>query len=297
MDDRGSGRPGRCAIAIMAKAPRAGRVKTRLSPVLSPHEATELQICFLRDIAANLAHAALAAPIDPHVAFAPAGNEAAFKTIVPPGTGFVLADGSMGPPPGIAGFGICLLQATSALFEAGYAAVALLNSDSPTLPTARLVECVGHLLTDDGLPRHGRVVIGPSLDGGYYLLGSTRPHPELFQAIDWSTERVAEQTRRQARGLGLDVIELAPWYDVDDPPSLGRLSAELASPDAQQAACAYPARATGAFLEQHAIADRLVACEAAGSGAWSGQAGSGSPTRTGANIGSCSAFASERSSE
>src|SRR5438132_907831 len=70
-----NGRSERCAIAIMAKAPGAGRIKTRLSPLLSPQEANALGCCFLRDMTANLVLAAETAPIDPYVAFAPAGSE------------------------------------------------------------------------------------------------------------------------------------------------------------------------------------------------------------------------------
>jgi hypothetical protein len=68
-----------------------------------------------------------------------------------------------------------------------------------------------------------RVVIGPSFDGGYYLIGVRRAHAELFSKIDWSTE----QTRRRALGLGLEVLDLDAWYDVDDAHSLQRLVYEL----------------------------------------------------------------------
>src|SRR5215471_15704686 len=128
MRDRG----GRCAIAVMAKAPAAGRMKTRLSPVLDPEEARDLGCCFLKDMTGNLAAAAREVPLDPYVAFAPAGSEAALNSTVEAGTGFVLADGSAAAPPGVEGLGRCLLQAAGALLELGYGAVGLLNSDSPT---------------------------------------------------------------------------------------------------------------------------------------------------------------------
>jgi rSAM/selenodomain-associated transferase 1 len=252
MNDRLVARGERCAIAIMAKAPSAGRVKTRLSPLLSPQEARDLGSCFLTDITANLALAAGEAPLDPYVAFAPAGSEAAFGSIVTPGTAFVLADGSRPAPPGVSGFGACLLQAVCTLSESGYGGIVLLNSDSPTLPTSLLVRAVHQLLA----ARDG-VVLGPSLDGGYYLIGVRHPHAELFRAIDWSTERVAAQTRQRAQGQGLEVIELDPWYDVDEPRSLQRLVDELASP-APNSAVAYGAPVTRAYLWQHAIADRLA---------------------------------------
>jgi uncharacterized protein len=247
------GRSERCAMAIMAKAPSAGRVKSRLSPLLSPQEAMDLGRCFLSDMTANLARVAQDTRVDPFIAFAPAGSEAAFDAIVAPGTGFVLADGSSAAPPGIVGLGLCLLQAAAALFDAGYGAVALLNADSPTLPTSLLLEAARLLLA----PRD-RVVIGPSFDGGYYLIGIRRAHTELFHAIDWSTEQVAEQTRQRALALGLEVIDLKAWYDVDDAHSLQQLLHELALDQVAHLDSSYPAPVTRAFLEQNALAVRLA---------------------------------------
>ena len=243
----------RCAVAIMAKAPSAGRVKTRLSPLLSPQEARDLGCCFLADMTANIALAAREAAIDAYIAFAPAGSETAFASIAAPGTAFVLADGSRAAPPGVEGIGACLLQAACALSENGYGVVVLLNSDSPTLPTALLVEAVRHLLA-----ARDRVVLGPSCDGGYYLIGLKHPHAALFRDIDWSTERVVAQTRQRAQGLGLELVELKPWYDVDDPRSLQRLVDELASAPPSTPGLAYPAPVTRAFLRHNTIADRLA---------------------------------------
>jgi uncharacterized protein len=250
------GRSERCAMAIMAKAPSAGRVKSRLSPLLSPEEAMDLGRCFLSDMTANLARVARDARVDPFIAFAPAGSEAAFDAIVAPGTGLVLADGSRAAPPGVVGLGRCLLQATALLFDGGYGAVALLNADSPTLPTSLLLEAARLLL----VPRD-RVVIGPSFDGGYYLIGIRRVHAELFHAIDWSTEQLAEQTRQRALALGLEVLDLEAWYDVDDAHSLQRLLHELALDQVADPASAYPAPATRAFLEKNALAVRLATHE------------------------------------
>jgi uncharacterized protein len=247
------GRSERCAMAIMAKAPSAGRVKSRLSPLLSPEEAMDLGGCFLSDMTANLARVARDARVDPFIAFAPAGSEAAFDAIVAPGTRLVLADGSRAAPPGVVGLGLCLLQAAALLFDRGYGAVALLNADSPTLPTSLLLQAARLLL----VPRD-RVVIGPSFDGGYYLIGIRRVHAELFRAIDWSTEQVTEQTRQRALALGLEMLDLEAWYDVDDAYSLQRLLHELALDQAAHPAWAYPAPATRAFLEKNALAVRLA---------------------------------------
>ena len=98
----------------------------------------------------------------------------------------------------------------------------MLNSDSPTLPTALLVE------TAEVLAQPGeRAVLGPSNDGGYYLLGLKTAHQRMFEDIAWSTERVAEQTLERAREIKLEIHMLPVWYDVDDADGLRRLSVEL----------------------------------------------------------------------
>ncbi len=98
----------------------------------------------------------------------------------------------------------------------------MLNSDSPTLPTALLIETAATLAQPGD-----RAVLGPSTDGGYYLLGLKAAHRRMFEDIDWSTARVAEQTLQRARDIGLDVHVLPAWYDVDDVDGLRRLDAEL----------------------------------------------------------------------
>src|SRR3954451_24867044 len=92
---------GVCAIAVMAKAPRPGHVKTRLQSVLNADEAARLGAAFLRYITANLHEAARLAPIAPYVAYAPAGQEDRFEGVIAPGTQLVLADGSEGEAPGV----------------------------------------------------------------------------------------------------------------------------------------------------------------------------------------------------
>ena len=245
-------RAGRCAIAIMAKAPDAGRVKTRLSPLLPPDEARELSACFLRDMTHMLVAAGRMAAIDGYIAFAPAGSEASFAPIVAPGTGTVLADGSIDAPAGVVGFGRCLLQAARALFAQGYGAVGLLNSDSPTLP-AELIVKAARLLAPPG----ERAVLGPAADGGYYLVAFKAPHAGLFADIDWSTARVAAQTRSAAQRLGLELAEIAPWYDVDDPGSLARLVHDCAANSAT-------APSTAAWLERNGVARRVAQTETSG---------------------------------
>jgi rSAM/selenodomain-associated transferase 1 len=226
-----------CAIAVMAKAPRAGYCKTRLVPSVTPEQAASLSRAFLRDITDNLFAAAAAVPIQPYVAFAPAGLAHLFEGVLAPGTRLILADGSGDMPEGVTGFGRALLHAIRALLATGASAACVLNSDSPTLPTAYLQRAAEWLAAPGD-----RVVMGPAEDGGYTLLGMTAAHAALFADIAWSTDAVAAQTRARARAAGLAMVELPGWYDVDDAESLARLRAE-------RRGMAYAAPFTRAALE------------------------------------------------
>lgn len=205
------------AVAIMAKAPRVGAVKTRLVPPLSAADAAALGAAFIQDAAGNILAAAQAAPIVGHVAYAPAGSEPEFRALLPQSIRLL--------PSRRAGLGASLFDAASDLLGAGHEAVCLVNADSPTLPTAFIVEAAA------ALRRPGdRVVLGPAEDGGYYLIGLKHRHRRLFADIDWSTDRVLRQTLERAAELTLDTLMLQAWYDVDDAASLERLCGELLGP-------------------------------------------------------------------
>jgi len=214
---RVSARAASCGIAIMAKASAPGRTKTRLVPPLTFDEAAALNTAFLQDIASNLLLAGCHSRIAGYAAFAPRGAEDFFHGILPRAVGLIDAC--------LPNFGDCLLRTIEELFARGHQSAVVLNSDSPTLPTALLVE------TAEMLARPGeRAVLGPSDDGGYYLLGIKTAHRRLFEDIAWSTGRVAEQTRQRAREIKLDVHMLPVWYDVDDIEGLRRLHSELRRP-------------------------------------------------------------------
>jgi rSAM/selenodomain-associated transferase 1 len=203
-----------CGVAIMAKASAPGRTKTRLVPPLTFEQAAALNTAFLQDVAGNLLLARSHAPIAGYVAFAPAGTEEFFRGTLPSAIGLIDAC--------LPSLGDCLLRTIDEIFVRRHTSAIVLNSDSPTLPTALLVEAA------DALAAPGeRVVLGPSTDGGYYLLGLKTAHRRLFEEITWGTERVAAQTLERARELELDVHILPPWYDVDDVEGLRRLQYEL----------------------------------------------------------------------
>lgn len=234
-----------CAIAVMAKAPQPGRSKTRLTPTLTPEQAAALSAAFLRDITENIALASRTAPIHGYIAYAPQGLETLFAGHIADGTQLVLADGSPDMPHKIQGFGRCLLHAVQSLLAEGYGSACVLNSDSPTLPTNILIQAA-KLLAQPG----DRAVLGPADDGGYYLLGLKAAHAHLFEDITWSTDSVAAQTAKRAQEIGLELITLPTWYDVDDATSLYRLIDSFDDPVIPQDASSTPfsAFATAAYL-------------------------------------------------
>jgi uncharacterized protein len=214
--------PKSCAIGVMAKSPRPGHSKTRLCPPLTYEQAAALSAAFLRDTTENLIASAREAPIVGYAAYAPLGTEPMLLPHLAPTTRCILADGSLPAPEGVRGFGRSLFHAIQSQFDQGHAAACVLSSDTPTLPRTFLVTAAQLLLRGD----ERRVVLGACDDGGYYLLGMNAPYVGLFADIAWSTETVAAATRERTAQLGLDLVELPAWYDVDDAASLCQLLAE-----------------------------------------------------------------------
>ena len=203
-----------CGIAVMAKASQPGRAKTRLSPPLTLEEAAACNTAFLCDIADNLLAAGKLAPISGVMAYGPPGHGAFFERHMPPGIGqFEVWEPDLGH---------CLIKALGTQFAAGHLAACVLNSDSPTLPPSILADAA-QILEQPG----DRIVLGPSSDGGYYLLGCKTIHRRLFEDIAWSTPVVARQTLERAAEIGVEVQLLPEWYDVDDAAALGTLVGEV----------------------------------------------------------------------
>lgn len=225
---------GVCALGLMAKAPFAGEVKTRLVPPLTAREAADLNICFLRDMAANIASIGETEAISGLVVHTPAGSESAFDGVLPGGFKLIPQHG--------AHLGERLCNATDDLLRQGYGSVCLINSDSPTLPKSILLRAI-ELLAADG----DRVVLGAAEDGGYYLIGLKHVHRNLFNEIAWSTSDVLARTRQRAAEIDLPVELLPAWYDVDDAETLDQLCEELFCASGLNGA--HPAPHTRAFLE------------------------------------------------
>jgi rSAM/selenodomain-associated transferase 1 len=225
-----------CALAVMTKAPRPGQVKTRLTPPLTPEEAAALNTCFLRDTTSAIAGLTSKGKTRGIAVYTPVGAEASYAGILPDEFELVPQRGDA--------FGERLACATEDLLLLGFNSVCLIDSDSPTVP-ARAFSQAAHFLSE----KKDAVVLGPSDDGGYYLIGLKKSHRALFEKIDWSTERVLEQTVQRARELELEVHLLPAWYDVDDRATLRRLCHEFFAANGS-APEAYPAPATRQFLEE-----------------------------------------------
>jgi rSAM/selenodomain-associated transferase 1 len=194
----------------MAKAPRPGTVKTRLCPPLRATEAAALYRCFLLDKIAAVGALADAQPV---IAYTPDDARAEFDGLAP---GFSLV-AQHGPDLG------ARLHATLAgLLGAGHSGAIAVDSDTPTLPGDFLQQAV-HCLSRPGPD----VVLGPTEDGGYYLIGVRRAHRELFDGVPWSTSDVLEVTLRRAADAGLRAACLPSWFDVDTPDDLERLRTVL----------------------------------------------------------------------
>ncbi len=228
-----------CALAVMSKAPRPGKVKTRLSPPLTPHEAAALNICFLRDTSENIAEVARQGSAAGLVCYTPVGDEVAFDGLLPKSFSLIAQRGD--------GFGERLHCAALDILACGFGSVCLIDSDSPTVPTAALRSAVEHL------HRPGdRVVLGGSDDGGYYLIGLKQAHSAPFERITWSTAAVYSETVQRVREAHIDLVQLPLWYDVDDAATLAILEAELLDEHrpAFASIAGYEAESTRAFLAE-----------------------------------------------
>jgi len=195
-------------LVIMAKAPRPGSVKTRLAKSLSLEAVTGLYRCLLNDTIA------LAQGLD-HVEIAivcPTSDvddvaHAVGKTVrIVPQTGQGLAAG--------------LASVFTHFATPGHQRVIAFNSDSPHLPASVLETAFDVLEACD-------LVVGPTHDGGYYLVGARASHPDLFISDGMGTANALEALLTRARALGLSVHLTDPFYDVDVAGDLSQLANEL----------------------------------------------------------------------
>lgn len=211
-------------VILLAKEPRSGFSKTRLAAGVGAARAAELSTAFLEDsIAIARTHARKL-----FIAYAPDAARSDFEAMVPDATYLSQGDGD---------FGGRLDRAFATAFAAGAYRPVLIGSDSPTLP-AHLIAAARRLLATHD------IVLGPATDGGYYLIAMNKPHPQVFEGIDWGTSRVLAQTLRCIQRAGLSCATLPYWYDVDVAADLGVMAADPLLRSATAAALAAGERAS-----------------------------------------------------
>jgi uncharacterized protein len=197
-----------CILVVMAKMPRPGLVKTRLAQSFSVEAVTDLYRCLLDDTMA-LAHSLPGVNV---AIMCPAPDVEDLAQLVGDGTSVVAQHGE-----GLAA-GLTSVFAHFAA-PAGRRVIAF-NSDSPHLPSTVLEKAFEMLATHD-------VVVGPTRDGGYYLVGTKAAHAVLFHGDGMGTKNALDALLKCARELGLSVGFTEPFYDIDVEHDLIRLAAEL----------------------------------------------------------------------
>lgn len=202
-------------IVVVAKAPVVGSVKTRLCPPLTYEQAARLYTGFLLDTV----EIALGVPGCAVKAVCPTAQDAEkLAGILPSEVGYFVQPGT--------GLTAALSNSTKRGLDEGFSKVYCISSDNPTLPVGYLEEAVTILDRSDV-----DLVLGPSDDGGYYLIGAKKLYTELFTEMTWSTDTVLTETLDRAAKLGLRTHQLPLWYDLDTGADLARFAAELAGED------------------------------------------------------------------
>jgi rSAM/selenodomain-associated transferase 1 len=183
-------------LALFAKQPHPGSAKTRLAAETSNTWAASVAEAFLLDLVDRFATTAN----ERILAFAPADAEEYFERIA--GGRYQTCSQSDGD------LGARLASFLRGRLQSGRERIVMIGSDSPTLPPALVEQAFDELKAAD-------VVLGPALDGGYYLLGCTRALPPIFDEIAWSSPHVLADTIACLNDPAWRVALLPPWYDVD----------------------------------------------------------------------------------
>jgi rSAM/selenodomain-associated transferase 1 len=207
------------ALAVMAKAPVAGQVKTRLVPVLTEEEAAELCRALLLD---QLNHLGKLETSDLYLAFAPEPYRRLMQQLAPPCFRLFPQEGE--------DLGARMQAVFATLFAAGHKHIVLVGGDLAPVPPRFIEEAYDFLAAAEH-----RVVLGPSRDGGYYLVGCNRPTPQMFHGMTWSHGQVLTQTRAKLASLKIDSHLLPTWFDIDTPDELDYLQARLGGAGADAA--------------------------------------------------------------
>jgi rSAM/selenodomain-associated transferase 1 len=206
-------------LLVVAKQPTPGQAKTRLCPPLTPAQAADLYDCFLRD---TLALMRKVPGVQCMIGYLPEDARDYFHHLAP--------DMILACQRG-ASLGERLDRLLTEALAGGSPRAVVIDSDSPTLPEAFIFEAFEQLADAD-------VVLGPTQDGGYYLIGMKQPQAHLLRQVQMSTPHVLTDTLALAKATGLSVSLLPAWYDVDTIADLHQLESEIAGlePDHRAAA-------------------------------------------------------------
>ncbi len=205
---------GGALLVLFCKAPEAGAVKTRLLPCLSKEATARLHAAFITDTlhltdGLGVQRALACAPSIHHPFFVECAREHVLRRIQQTGDDL----------------GERMKNVLTWGFSEGFAKIVLIGCDSPTLPEAFIREAFGQLSTSP-------CVLGPSGDGGYYLIGASALAadliPDLLSGISWGTGRVMTETLRKLNAKNVSCALLPFWYDIDRPDDLDFLKEHLA---------------------------------------------------------------------
>ena len=206
-------------LLVVAKQPAPGQTKTRLCPPLTHDQAADLYDCFLQD---TLSIMRAVSGVRYVIGYLPEDAQDYFRQLAP--------DMELSPQRG-ASLGERLDHLLTEALLGGSQRAVIMDSDSPTLPSAYLRKAFDDLADAD-------VVLGPTRDGGYYLIGVKQPQPRLLREVQMSTPRVLADTLALAEANGLTVSLLPTWYDVDTIEELHQLDGEVAGLSANGTAVA-----------------------------------------------------------
>jgi rSAM/selenodomain-associated transferase 1 len=201
----------RPVLAVMARAPSSPG-KSRLIRELGIRDGESLRRALLRDTFASIG----SLDVEKAVLFTPSESEKEVQALTPFPALFLPQRG--------ASLGDRMHEGIRDLFGSGFDAVTMIGSDLPNLPPDRV-----RLALDIQAQRPEVLILGPAEDGGYYLIGVTRSHPELFAEIPWGSSHVLERTCAVAESLGVQVERIPSWYDVDAASDLYRVCGSRAS--------------------------------------------------------------------
>jgi rSAM/selenodomain-associated transferase 1 len=198
------------AVIIMAKAPLAGTVKTRLQPHLSAGECAQLAACFLDDTISKAKTLKIQRLI---IAYSPAGEIDYFRRLTDEKTSFVRQKGD--------NLGEKMFSAFEFAFAQKTDAAVMIGTDSPTFPVDFIEQAFRFLEADSD------AVLGKTEDGGFYLIGLRKSDARIFSAVRWSSPETFAQVRENIMNLSWHLREVPGWYDVDEPKDLEQLKNEF----------------------------------------------------------------------